>query len=181
MMVKTLSVKQPYASLICHGIKTVENRTWKTDYRGKLLIHASGNNFAYPDSRYLPKKYREDFYRRMESEDQEKAWKDAPESMLKYCWLLEQTYKFYGKDIDTEIEHPDKWLKESTKEYGFFMPSQAIIGEVTLSDIVDNIYDANDDWCEKNSTYYWKLTDPYVYNKPIINVVGRLRLWDFES
>lgn len=38
---KTLSIRQPWASLICAGIKDVENRTWKTNYRGKLLIHSS--------------------------------------------------------------------------------------------------------------------------------------------
>jgi len=177
VLVKTLSVKQPFASLICHGIKTVENRTWKTDYRGKILIHASGEHFSFPDSRYLPDNFREDFYRRMESEDQESAWKDAPESMLKYCWLLEQTYKFYGRDIDIETEHPEKWLKSATKEYGFFMPGQAIIGECTLSDIVK---DSKDDFAEPNC-YHWIITEPYYYHKPIMNVMGRLRLWEFEK
>lgn len=38
---KTLSVKNPWAWLICSGYKDVENRTWKTNYRGKILIHAS--------------------------------------------------------------------------------------------------------------------------------------------
>ena len=38
---KALTIKQPWASLIVHGIKDIENRTWKTDYRGPLLIHAS--------------------------------------------------------------------------------------------------------------------------------------------
>lgn len=38
---KALAVKQPWASLICNGLKKVENRTWKTNYRGKLLIVAS--------------------------------------------------------------------------------------------------------------------------------------------
>lgn len=38
---KTLSIRQPWASIICAGIKDVENRTWKTNYRGKLLIHSS--------------------------------------------------------------------------------------------------------------------------------------------
>ena len=33
--------KQPYAQLICCGIKDVENRTWKTSVRGRVLIHAS--------------------------------------------------------------------------------------------------------------------------------------------
>lgn len=37
---KTLTIKQPYASLIIAGIKEYEFRTWKTNYRGKLLIHA---------------------------------------------------------------------------------------------------------------------------------------------
>lgn len=37
---KVLTVKQPYASLIAEGIKEYEFRTWKTNYRGTLLIHA---------------------------------------------------------------------------------------------------------------------------------------------
>lgn len=37
---KTITVKQPYASLIAAGIKKYEFRTWKSKYRGKLLIHA---------------------------------------------------------------------------------------------------------------------------------------------
>lgn len=38
---RVLSVRQPYANLICKGIKDVENRSRYTNYRGKLLIHAS--------------------------------------------------------------------------------------------------------------------------------------------
>jgi hypothetical protein len=38
---KIISIKQPWASLIVHGLKDVENRTWPTRYRGPLLIHAS--------------------------------------------------------------------------------------------------------------------------------------------
>lgn len=37
---KTLSIKQPWASLIMSGVKRVENRTWATTHRGSLLIHA---------------------------------------------------------------------------------------------------------------------------------------------
>ena len=37
---KAITIKQPYASLIAEGIKTYEFRTWKTKYRGELLIHA---------------------------------------------------------------------------------------------------------------------------------------------
>ena len=41
---KALTVKQPFAHLICVGIKDVENRTWKCPekYIGKrVLIHSS--------------------------------------------------------------------------------------------------------------------------------------------
>jgi len=38
---KAISVKQPWASLIVSGLKDVENRTWPTKFRGKILIHAS--------------------------------------------------------------------------------------------------------------------------------------------
>ncbi len=38
---KVLTVKQPYASLIAYGIKKYEFRTWRTKYRGEVLIQAS--------------------------------------------------------------------------------------------------------------------------------------------
>lgn len=38
---KVLSIKQPWAWLICMGIKDVENRTWARKFRGRILIHAS--------------------------------------------------------------------------------------------------------------------------------------------
>lgn len=37
---KVITVKQPFASLIAEGIKEYEFRTWKTKYRGMVLIHA---------------------------------------------------------------------------------------------------------------------------------------------
>ena len=40
-MVKIISVRQPWAWLIVAGYKDIENRKWRTSYRGPLLIHAS--------------------------------------------------------------------------------------------------------------------------------------------
>ena len=37
---KVLTIKQPWASLIIEGYKKYEFRSWKTKYRGKILIHA---------------------------------------------------------------------------------------------------------------------------------------------
>ena len=44
--IKVLSVRQPWAWLICAGYKNIENRSWKTDYRGELFIHA-GQSFDW--------------------------------------------------------------------------------------------------------------------------------------
>lgn len=40
---KALSIKEPWASLILSGKKTIETRTWKTNHRGKILLCASKN------------------------------------------------------------------------------------------------------------------------------------------
>ena len=37
---KVITIKQPFASLIAEGLKEYEFRTWKTNYRGDILIHA---------------------------------------------------------------------------------------------------------------------------------------------
>ena len=37
---KALTLKNPWASLVINGYKEYEFRTWKTNYRGKILIHA---------------------------------------------------------------------------------------------------------------------------------------------
>ena len=39
--IKVIAVRQPWAWLIVNGHKPVENRTWKTAYRGPLYIHAT--------------------------------------------------------------------------------------------------------------------------------------------
>lgn len=37
---KVLTLRQPWATLVAEGIKRYEFRSWKTNYRGKVLIHA---------------------------------------------------------------------------------------------------------------------------------------------
>ncbi|MBQ2873348.1 MAG: ASCH domain-containing protein [Bacilli bacterium] len=40
---KVLTIREPWASLIVNGYKKYEFRSWKTNYRGKILIHAGLN------------------------------------------------------------------------------------------------------------------------------------------
>ena len=40
-MPKAISIQQPWAWLIAHGYKDIENRDWATKHRGGIFIHAS--------------------------------------------------------------------------------------------------------------------------------------------
>lgn len=59
---RCLSIRQPWAWLVCIGAKSVENRTWKTDFRGTIAIHAStsksmvNNAERHSDSRLIKAK-----------------------------------------------------------------------------------------------------------------------------
>ena len=56
---KALSLLQPWASLVVIGAKRLETRSWSTNYRGTLLIHASSGKAGSllssepPFSRYI--------------------------------------------------------------------------------------------------------------------------------
>jgi len=47
-------VRQPWASLIASGAKTLEVRSWRTSYRGPLLICAGARPSGTPDARRWP-------------------------------------------------------------------------------------------------------------------------------
>ena len=136
---KALSIKQPYASLIALGIKDIENRTWKTNFRGRIYIHASS-------------KYHDDF-NNLVSDSQIKSMQD-------------NGFLFSG------------------------LIYSAIIGEV---DIVDCVINHHSIWAEKTyyieselgiysdePTYNWVLANPVMYDKPILNVKGKLSFWNFD-
>ena len=38
---KVISIQEPYATLISLGKKQIETRSWNTNYRGEIYIHAS--------------------------------------------------------------------------------------------------------------------------------------------
>jgi hypothetical protein len=102
MLMKALSVQQPFALEILSGQKTIEVRTWDTLHRGDLLICSSGKPaFPKEDMEDLEEEYGCVFLygyalcvvrladaRLMRKGDDEKALMDAfdPEA---YSWILE--------------------------------------------------------------------------------------------
>ncbi len=56
---RALTILQPWAEMIARGVKRVENRTWRTKYRGEIAIHA-GKGMTGLDSEDLwawPERY----------------------------------------------------------------------------------------------------------------------------
>jgi hypothetical protein len=138
---KVLSVKQPWARLICSGIKDIENRTWKCPqkYIGqRVLIHASAdkklNLLALTREQY----------------------EDACD---KFDWKETRSVDRWDRSsiigsveiVGCEINHPSIWA-----EYTRGWPSDPKV------------------------IYHWVLANPILFEKPILNVKGRLRFWDFD-
>ena len=53
---KTITIWEPWASLIVDGIKDIENRDWYTTYRGPVLIHA-GKKYDQEAPRFIQRKF----------------------------------------------------------------------------------------------------------------------------
>ncbi len=83
---KALSLRQPWASMIADGRKTIETRTWRTRYRGPLAIHASAHPYEYlPTGGILAVAWLYDC-RPMEAADEDAACIALYEGA--YAWLL---------------------------------------------------------------------------------------------
>lgn len=151
---KALSVKQPWASLIAHGIKPIENRTWKTNFRGRIYIHASGiidlffkgNNLAFTPAQWL------DILKVINIEDPAQKSK------------LFVTSAIIGEVdiIDCVINHPSIWAEQM--EYD--------VCENTGLHILRK---------GQKKIWNWVLDNAELYEEPILNVKGKLSFWDFEK
>lgn len=152
-MAKCITVKQPWASLIVHGIKDIENRTWKTNFRGRVLIHAGrlskngeyGSTVFYANGSKVPAK---DF--KMFSVLNDQQQKSTLESNF--------ASSLYGE-----------------------IPTGAIIGSVEIVDCVINHLSiwAEKTIDGNKPIYNWVLANPILFDK-LIPAKGKLSFWDFE-
>lgn len=167
---KTLSIRQPFASLICRGIKTIENRTWKTDYRGKLLIHASGKPLAWPSFDYLPHDFVKGYQKYYGT-----SISKMPKEYASFIQWIEELSNWYH--LENKSFNQPKDINDRAKKYGYALPVQAVIGEAELVDIIIN---SKEVFAIPNN-YHWVLAKPVLYEKPVLNIKGRLNLWEFDT
>ena len=97
---KAISIKQPWGYLIASGVKDIENRTWKTKFRGRILLHSG----AKVDNRQMIELFTVDqWYSFFPS--------DKTEYMLERKW---QTSAIIGsvEIVDCVQNHPSIWAEE---------------------------------------------------------------------
>lgn len=142
---KALSIKQPWASLIVHGIKDIENRTWATKHRGRIYVHSSGTFFK-------------DFESHM---TKDRLWDLGKKITDKYVNSEKPTSEIIGEVsiVDCVINHPSVWA-EKTEINADFEDNNAYVGK---------------------PIYNWVLANPVLYDQPILNVNGKLSLWEFNK
>jgi hypothetical protein len=105
---KAISLRQPWAWLVLHGGKDIENRSWPTDYRGPLAIHAG------------KAKMPED----MVQEIEDTYGVEVPRGQLVYGAIIGLVDL-----VDCVTSHPSKWFDGP---YGFVLATPRPIKPVPM-------------------------------------------------
>lgn len=149
---KTITIKQPWASLIIEGIKDIENRTWPTKFRGRVLIHSG----VKIDQSYFT----------------EKIWdipldvqKNGREAILRGMPIGSIIGSV--EIVDCVVNHPSIWAE----------PEYDTICKVggCGSPRCDGC-----DKLKTIKTYNWVLANPIKFPEPI-PAKGKLSFWEYEG
>ena len=121
---RALTIRQPWASLIALGVKTIGTRSWSTRYRGPLVIHAGK---ARPPC---------------------SQWEDGPFDDLDRF----QYGAFTRGPLDTTVDDASWWLHDAEADaVPVPMPLGAVVAVVDLVDVVP-IIDGSLGWTEDSDT-----------------------------
>ena len=139
--------------LIALGVKPIENRTWKTDFRGRIHIHTSQKpvpfNGMLNGMRFTQEQLRDVYAMKLPER--------YPDHMSKY---LNSAIIGEVDIIDCVQNHPSVWAEH------FATKLRKIEGEMIPVNV---------------PVWNWVLANPVLYNKPIENVKGALSFWEYRK
>lgn len=150
---KTISLQQPYASLVVLGLKQMETRSWQTKHTGNLLIHSSAGK---------KKVFRENYERWQD----DGVFEGTPLEGVKFNDLP------FGKILGrvnlkhchkTELIFPERYAENWDPSVG-----------IEISDR-EHLFG---DYSPRR--FGWWLDDPVKFKTPI-PAKGQLSLWDFNE
>ncbi len=114
---KAITIKQPFASLIAAGLKEYEFRTWKTSYRGEVLIHAGKGidkkamerykhlNLDYPQGKIIAKATISDC---VYIDDNMRKTLQEKDPLVYYGVLTNPEWDGYGFKLENITKVPEK-------------------------------------------------------------------------
>lgn len=146
---KTISLLQPWASLVIMGYKRIETRSWNTKHRGELLIHASAGKKA--EYRSLMLDFQQQFYK-LQLPKYESLPFGAIIGKVNLLHTVKSEFCFEGNEFE---------LSKDDKPYKF---------ELTEQELAFGDYRMN--------RYGWLLGNPVQFAKPI-PAKGALGLWEY--
>ncbi len=181
MKVTCMSVPIPDVYLIAAGVQDVFNASTRTDFRGRVYLHANGP-YTYagvPDFGDRPLPVIAEFNHQMNRIEEIEA-----ES---------QYIRFPEHGIRVEFKHEDRQDPETIREYNFlariyshfrrtpetpFFVSDAVIGHAELTDVT---HASKSRWAEPG-LFHWVFTAATLYAHPITGVRNRQNdlIWQWE-
>lgn len=153
--IRCLSIQQPYAEWVVAGLKRIENRSWSSEYRGPLLIHASArkpslDKWARADAEAIDQKIDE--------------LNNLPTGCIIGCVEFADVISRVRED--GRVRGPGEFLKEIQKRLKPF-------GEQLEQTLLDQQRDVHYDY---GIEYWWLFTKCRKFEHPI-PCKGALRLW----
>ena len=154
---KAITIWQPWASLLAHGVKKFETRGWPTKYRGPIAIHA-----ALKEVKDLPEEVKE-------------LLRDISElpsgAIIATAELVNVWYIVYnpGADVDVAKNIPigaeSITTDKRAPDFGdYFVPTKQ---EMALGD-----------WTP--GRYAWELQNVKLLSEPV-KIKGKQGLWDWKA
>lgn len=149
---KTISLLQPWASLVVLGYKKIETRSWNTKFRGEILIHAS-------------KKCNNELYETIIDIKADKCLSDSGFHLTKIKNGIIETNLPLGAIIG-KVTITGTF--QFTEEFNDFMKNSNSDNEREL---------AFGDFTP--GRFGWQLSDPVAFQTPI-PAKGQLGIWNYE-
>ena len=171
---RVLSVQQPFATLIVRGVKRVEVRSWETDYRGRMAIHASS---AVP-SQEIQREWYDDRATGRCFADQ--GWLDREDLKALPRSAIVGTVELVG--VDTGEWHAGRSANDQLFSFNPFTDIRELIERDAHTGqsrrVQSPLQPLQVDY--KPSDFLWALRHA-VEIEPVMEVPGKLNLWNLND
>lgn len=208
---RILSVRNPISYQICFGFKDVENRSWKTDYRGRVYIHSSSKHTypgfdtldntelwpeglkrkvlqVYKQCDNLPdrigrKRYWDTDFRKFAMNfDNYGRLKNGVDFIIAWDYYRRVSAAYYGIEA-----YPNKAPADIHKHWAKVKKAidskPSLLQNEAIIGYVElvDIVENSKSLWAFPDCYHWVLQNPVLFEKPVTGIKGKLNFFDIEG